>query len=67
MRLDFYIKQLIPTVGATIVGVVNDPDGEFFGLSLRLKGGAKKVLWFQSDDEGNGPGSFSLEDSTEAT
>lgn len=61
MRADFYLEQLMPLVGATITGGVNDPDGEFFGLELTLKSGEKKTLWFLSDDEGNGPGSFSLE------
>lgn len=62
MSLKFYTDQLLTLGGATITGVAVDGEGGFFGLTLRLPDGESKVLWLQSDDEGNGPGSFSLED-----
>lgn len=60
--MSFYTDRLSPLVGAKVTAVVSDPEGEFFGLSLTLPGGNRKTLWFLSDDEGNGPGSFDIED-----
>lgn len=58
----FYLEQLKQLIGAEVVGLVSDESNEFFGLQFRREGEKKpKVLWFQSDDEGNGPGSFSIE------
>lgn len=62
MRSEFYLSQLAPLVGGTISGTVVDDEGEFFGLEVKLPGGRVVTLWLLSDDEGNGPGSFSLED-----
>lgn len=62
MRAQFYLDRLNTLVGAKIVGTVVDQDDEFFGLALTMPNGDDKSLWFSSDDEGNGPGSFSLED-----
>ena len=62
MRAQFYLDRLNMLIGAVVVGTVVDEDGEFFGLALTMPNGDDKSLWLQSDDEGNGPGSFSLED-----
>jgi len=65
---EFYLRELSKIIGATIIGVVetpqtNDPwEEDFFGLKLEFCDGSIKVLWFLRDDEGNGPGSFSIED-----
>jgi hypothetical protein len=58
---DFYTKQLQRLVGQTVVATVSDAEGEFFGLLLQDTKGRQTALWLQSDDEGNGPGSFSME------
>lgn len=60
--MDFYVKQLSQVVGGTITTVAVDDENEFFGLSIAMPDGSRKVLWFLSDDEGNGPGSFDIED-----
>ncbi len=61
MSNKFYLNQLKQLIGAEVVGLVSDQGGEFFGLQFRREGDKKsKVLWFLSDDEGNGPGSFSI-------
>jgi len=56
----FYLKKLQPLIGAEVVGLVKDENDEFYGLQLR-RDNRRFVLWFSSDDEGNGPGSFDLE------
>ena len=61
MKNDFYTKQLQKLIDCTIVATVSDEEGEFFGLLLDDPDGKKIALWLQSDDEGNGPGSFSIE------
>lgn len=61
MKNDFYTKQLQKLIGHTVVATVSDERGEFFGLMLRDAKGKQTALWLQSDDEGNGPGSFSIE------
>lgn len=65
---EFHLTQLEPLIGGSIVGLARTgvDDGvedEHFGLLVRLKIGQRKVLWFLSDPEGNGPGSFDLSDS----
>jgi len=52
-------KDLSGFVGGTVVGVITDPDHEYFGLQIRI-GGKVRDLWFECDDEQNGPGSFSV-------
>lgn len=64
MNADFYLKQLEPLVGAKIVSFVREGEGgydENWGLTLELPDGSRKHMWILRDDEGNGPGSFSLE------
>lgn len=61
MANDFYLEQLAPIVGATVTRLVTDQDDEFFALRLQLKDGTHRTLWLLSDDEGNAPGGFSLE------
>lgn len=58
---DFYTKQLARLIGCTVVATISDEEGEFFGLMLRDAKGKQTALWLQSDDEGNGPGSFTIE------
>lgn len=60
--MDFYTKQLEGLVGGLVTGVVVDPVNEFFGLSLTMPNGNRKRIWLLSDDEGNGHGSFDIED-----
>lgn len=64
MPADFYLQQLQPFVGAKIVGLAR-ADGEhdeFFGLVVELPDKERKVIFFLRDDEGNGPGSFEIQD-----
>ena len=63
---DFYVKQLSQLNGWTVGGPVVSPPDEllgdrFFGLAP-TKNGASKILWILRDDEGNGPGSFEIQD-----
>lgn len=58
----FYLDKLAPIMGATLTGRCTDEAGEFYGLVFTLEDGSKRTLWLQSDDEGNAPGSFSLEE-----
>jgi hypothetical protein len=60
-KAEFYLGKLEPLLGATLTGRVMDEPGEFYGLVFTLRNGSKRTLWIQSDDEGNGPGSFTLE------
>jgi len=64
MPADFYLQQLQPLVGAKIVGLVRaaGEHEEFFGLLVELPNHEHKVLLFLRDDEGNGPGSFEIQD-----
>jgi len=68
-RTDFYVGQLDKYKGWTINQAVRTPrhlteDESFFGLELASPDKKKKVvLWIEQDDEGNGPGSFRVEDS----
>lgn len=66
MSADFYMTRLFPLVGSKIVGLVRGGDdsygdGEDFGLEIQKPDGSRHALWILRDDEGNGPGSFSLE------
>lgn len=64
MSADFYLQQLQPFVGAKIVGLAH-ADGEydeFFGFIVELPDKERKVIFFLRDDEGNGPGSFEIQD-----
>lgn len=66
MTENFYVKQLEPLAGGKIVGFVIDEEssdfGEaFFGLRVRKASGEEVALWILRDDEGNGPGSFSID------
>ena len=66
-RTEFHLKQLEPLIGGTVVSLARsgvDPElgDEFFGLVIQLKNGQKKSLMLLSDDEGNGPGSFEIND-----
>lgn len=61
MSAEFYLRRLQHLVGKEITGLVRSgPDewgDEFFGLIVD----GRKIVWFLQDDEGNGPGSFSIE------
>lgn len=63
---NYYANRLAELAGATIVGAALSPKDEFgdefFGLELVTSEGKKLVLWILRDDEGNGPGSFELEE-----
>ena len=56
----YYLNELNDLIGGKIIGTVSDEAHEFFGLNID-KDGVKLVLWFYSDDEGNRPGSYSIE------
>jgi hypothetical protein len=68
MSADFYLEQLQPFVGATIVGLARaDCEyDEFFGFIVELLNQERKVIFFLRDDEGNGPGSFEIQDVNKA-
>jgi hypothetical protein len=63
---DFHLQQLRPLVGGRITSLartgVDEYGDEFFGLVITLPNGQKRTLIFLADDEGNGPGSFQLDD-----
>jgi hypothetical protein len=64
MTADYYLQQLQPLVGAKIVGLAR-ADGEydeFFGLIAELPNKERKIIFFLRDDEGNGPGSFEIQE-----
>lgn len=63
-RFEFYLRQLRNELGGgRIEGTCVSPEDElgdqFFGLQINV-GGTRKLLWFLSDDEGNGPGGFEI-------
>jgi len=60
-QIEFYLRELRQLVGYRIVGLAKDNSGEFYGLELS-NNGQKKLVWFLMDDEGNGPGSFEIQD-----
>jgi hypothetical protein len=63
--MEFYLEQLAQFVGWKVTGVAKAPLDEFgdayFGLVL-TKSAAKRIVWFLRDDEGNGPGSFEVQE-----
>ena len=62
-RTKFYADKLAKLCGGTVVGAVvsNDYGIEFYGLQIHKKGETLN-LWLLQDDEGNGPGSFRIEE-----
>lgn len=48
-------------IGFTIIGVVQTPDGESWGLQLQ-KDTQTFIAWVDMDAEGNGPGHLNVED-----
>lgn len=60
MDVNFYVNQLQKFVGKKITRIVTDvSDPQFFGFQIDGRDGW--ILWFLSDDEGNGPGSFEIQ------
>jgi len=57
---DFYTAELNNLRGGIIATPIKDQEG-FFGLRI-LKNGKFYHLWILCDDEGNGPGSFWIEE-----
>jgi hypothetical protein len=68
MPADYYLQQLQAFVGAKIVGLARaDAEyDEFFGFVVELPNKERKVILFLQDDEGNGPGSFEIQDMNKA-
>ena len=64
MNNKFYLNRLRNLIGARVVSVITDNENAFFGLQLKLSSGELRAIWFLSDDEGNAPGSFSIEEAT---
>jgi len=63
-RADFYLNKLDVLVGGKVMAPVRSGAHfglEFFGLDIKLRSGKTVTLWFQSDDEGNGPGAFTID------
>jgi len=63
---EFLEKKLSPIINGTITGIALEPDYEddsekFWGLSVENLG-RLFTLWILRDDEGNGPGSFELQE-----
>jgi hypothetical protein len=58
-----FIKELETLVDCKIVGVVVSTDGQdFYGLKIAdNRREETKILWFLRDEEGNGSGSFVIE------
>ncbi len=56
--VDFYTEQLAPLVDGKVDKILSDEDG-FIGLKI-VSGKKEYVVWFLSDDEGNSPGSFEI-------
>jgi len=64
-----YYDELDKVLHGTIKEVVLDEgDEEFFGLRIELPTSPylrqvdEVILWFYKDDEGNGPGSFHIQE-----
>lgn len=63
---EFHLDQLKPLIGGVVVGTARsgedklEDEPEFFGISIRGKDGKLRHLFFLTDDEGNGPGSFDI-------
>jgi hypothetical protein len=64
-KTKFYAKQLEPLINGTIQKIahsqVDEFGNQFFGLIIHTANGKDVTLWFLSDDEGNAPGSFDLD------
>lgn len=62
--MSYYTDHLLQLVGGKIVGVTvsNEEMGEYFGIVIEMPSNARQIVWFLSDDEGNAPGSFDVED-----
>lgn len=64
---EFYTEKLLKELnGWTVCGTVIDEDSEYYGIRFLNPYGSKEVeyriLWLLSDDEGNAPGSFDIQD-----
>jgi hypothetical protein len=57
----YYLAQLNTLVGGKVTAVATDEDEEFFGLQITMPDGTRRTILFLSDDEGNGPGSFEIQ------
>jgi len=69
MTIDYCVRELEQLVDCKIVGVIRSTDKyeKYYGLKIddsRMERGL--ILWFLRDDEGNGPGSFTIENYDEA-
>ena len=66
--MDFYVGQLKKYVGWTIKRIVRTPknlseDESFFGIELiKPNSKNKAIVWILRDDEGNGHGSFNVDE-----
>ncbi len=49
-------KHLKPLIGQKIIGLIEDPEGGFYGF--RVEGGVN--VWVLCDPEGNGPGHLDI-------
>ena len=67
---EFYTDQLSQFAGWRVVAAVSSPPDDFgdeyFGLELK-NGPHIRIVWFLRDDEGNGPGSFEIQEIKEGT
>jgi len=66
---DFYLKQLSVLLGGKITHLartqeveVDESGDEFYGLVVTMPNGDTKTLILFSDDEGNAPGSFEIQE-----
>ncbi len=57
----FYVTKLSELAGGTIESACHTPDG-YFGLVVKMPNKSKKNLFILRDDEGNGPGSFEIQE-----
>lgn len=70
MSENYYVKQLEQLVGGIVADVVWDEEEEdgvfgvetYFGLEIVMPDGKRMIVWFYQDDEGNGPGSFEIQE-----
>ena len=60
----FLVEQLGQVIGGKIEAVAldksEDPD-LWIGLKVKLPNGQYKIVWFYGDEEGNYPGTFSID------
>jgi len=71
MSKDYFLKELEKLIDCKIVGVVHSDEEDsyekYYGLKIADKRREEtKIIWFLRDEEGNGPGSFTIEDFDEA-